>query len=84
MESYGRLGPTAMQLLQTLAATAASSATAGLDVTTSSFMTGALRELSVALVKGNEVVYREALHVYATTGGTVARAGAMVPTVDPE
>jgi hypothetical protein len=73
-----------MQLLQTLAAAAASSASAGLDATTSSFMTGALHELSVAWVKGNEVVYREALHVYATTGDTKARAGAIVPTVDPE
>jgi hypothetical protein len=48
----------------TLADAAASSATAGSDVTTSSFGTGALCELSMALVKGNEVVYREALHVY--------------------
>jgi hypothetical protein len=39
-------------------------------------MTGAIRELSVALVKGNEVMYREALHVFATAGGTAARAGA--------
>jgi hypothetical protein len=29
-------------------------------------------------------VYREALHVYATAGGTAARVGATVPTVDPE
>jgi hypothetical protein len=57
MESYGRLGRPAMQLLQTLAAAAASSATARSDVITSSFVTGALRELGVALVKGNEVVY---------------------------
>jgi hypothetical protein len=83
MESYGRLGRPAMQRLQTLAAAAASS-TAGSDNTSSSFMTGTFRDLSVALVKGNKVVYREALHVYATAGGTVARAGAMVPTVDPE
>jgi hypothetical protein len=84
MESYGRLGRPAMQLLQTLAAAAASSATAGSDVTTSSFVTGGLQELSVALVKGNEVVYREVFNVYATAGGTVARVGATVPTVDPE
>jgi predicted acyltransferase (DUF342 family) len=54
------------------------------DVGTSSFVTGAHSELSVALVKGNEVVYREALHVYATVGGTAARVGATVATVDPE
>jgi hypothetical protein len=84
MESYGRLGRPAMQLLQTLAAAAASSVTAGSDFTTSSFVTGALRELSTALVIGNEVVYREALHVYATAGDTTARVDATVPTVDPE
>jgi hypothetical protein len=80
MESYGHLVRPAMQLLQTLTA---ASATAGSDVTTSSFVTGVLRELGVALVSGNDVVYREALHVYATAGGT-ARVGATVPTVDPE
>jgi hypothetical protein len=57
----------------------ASSAMAGSDVTTSSFMTGA----SVALVKANDVVYRAALPVYANAGGTAAHLGATVPTVDP-
>jgi hypothetical protein len=70
--------------MRTLAAAAASSATAGSDVASAYFVNGALRELSVALVKRNEVVYREALHVYAIAGGTAARAGATVPTVDPE
>jgi hypothetical protein len=41
MESYGRLGRPAMQLLQTMAAADVSSATAGSNVTTSSFVTGA-------------------------------------------
>jgi hypothetical protein len=41
-----------------VAAAAASSATAASDVTTASCATGALRELSVAVVKGNEVVLR--------------------------
>jgi hypothetical protein len=65
-----------MQFLLTLADAAASSETAGPPVTTSSSVMGAPLELSVAWIKGNEVVYREALHVYATTGGTAARAGA--------
>jgi hypothetical protein len=78
------MGWLAMQFLHTLADAAASSATAGSDVTSFSFVTGALRELSIASVKGNAVVYREALHVYATAGGTEARTGATVPTVDPE
>jgi hypothetical protein len=58
--------------------------TAGSDVPASSFVTGSLRVLSVALVKGNEVEYREAWHVFATAAGTAARAGATVPTVDSE
>jgi hypothetical protein len=73
-----------MQFLRTLADSAASTATAGSDVTTSSFVIGALRELSVALFKRNMVAYREALHVYATAGGIAARAGATVHTVNPE
>jgi hypothetical protein len=60
MVSYKSLGRPAMQFLCTLADAVASSAAAGLDVTTSSFVTVAPCELSVALVKGNEVVYREA------------------------
>jgi hypothetical protein len=59
-----------MKVLLNLADAAASSATASTDVTTSSCATGALRDLSVALVKGNEVVYLDALHVYATAGST--------------
>jgi hypothetical protein len=62
-----------MQRLRTLA-----------NAATFSFMAGALCELSVTLVKRNEVVHREALYVYATTGGTAARTGATVPSVDPE
>jgi hypothetical protein len=38
----------------------------------------------VSIVYFDEVVYREALHVYATAGGTAACVGATVPTVDPE
>jgi hypothetical protein len=41
------------------------------------------RELSVSLVKENEVAYRKALQV-CTASGTATSAGATVPTVDPE
>jgi hypothetical protein len=54
MESYRSLGWLAMQFLCTQAGAAASSATAGLDVPTSTFVMGALRELSLALVKRSE------------------------------
>jgi hypothetical protein len=59
-----------------LADIAASSAMAGSDVTTSSFVTGALHEISVASARGNEVAHGEALH--ATAGSTAAPAGAIV------
>jgi hypothetical protein len=36
---------------------------AGSDVTKAAFISGALRELGVALCIGNELVYREAMHV---------------------
>jgi hypothetical protein len=84
MQSWRDQCRTRCAVYSQLADAVASSATAGSDVTTSSFVTGALRDLSVALVEGNEVVYREALHVHATAGGTTARAGAMAPTMDPE
>jgi hypothetical protein len=73
----------AMQIVHTLANHTASSAMAAPDVATPSSMVEALRSLSVASVKGTEVVYAEALHVYATAG-TVSRAGAAVPAIDPE
>jgi hypothetical protein len=84
MESYGRMGQPVMQCLRTLADAAASSTSAASDVISSSFVTGALRHITVALVKGTEAVYREAFHVYASAGGTAANTGAIVPTVDPE
>jgi hypothetical protein len=83
MQSWRDQRRTRCAVYSQLADAVASSATAGSDITTSSFVTGALRELSVVLAKQNEVVYREALHVHATAGGTTARSGATVPTMDP-
>jgi hypothetical protein len=45
-------------------------------------VSGALRELGVTLCVGNELVYREAMHVYAAAGGIRARMGLHVPTAD--
>jgi hypothetical protein len=73
-ESCARMGRPAMQFLGTLANTASTAVAS--DVTTS-FLVGALRELSIALVKGNEVIYAEPRHV--TAGSMGARAA-----VDPE
>jgi hypothetical protein len=48
----------------------------------SAFQAGALRELYVALVQGNEVIYRQAMTVHATAEGTAPTLGAVVPTVE--
>jgi hypothetical protein len=57
MESYRSLGWLAMQFLRTRADAAASSATAGLDVLTSTFVMGVHRELSLTLVKRSEAFH---------------------------
>jgi hypothetical protein len=82
VESYGCLGSGAMQFLNALAEVALASSAAGTDVTKAAFISGALRELGLSLCVGNELVYREGLHVYAAAGGTRARMGMHVPTAD--
>jgi hypothetical protein len=82
VESYGRLGSGAMQFLNALAEAALASSAAGSDVTKAAFISGALRELGVTLCIGNELVYREAMHVYAAAESTRARMGLHVPTAD--
>jgi hypothetical protein len=58
-----------------IAEAALASSAAGTDVTKAAFISGALRELGVTLCVGNELVYREAMLVYAAAGGTRARMG---------
>jgi hypothetical protein len=82
VESYGRLGSAAMQFLNALAEAALASSAAGSDVTKAAFISGALRELGVTLCVGNELVYREAMYVYAAAGGARARMALHVPTAD--
>jgi hypothetical protein len=55
-ETYGRGAP-AHASLKALAYAAALSAAEGLEVTTSAFKAKALRELGVALVRRNEIIY---------------------------
>jgi hypothetical protein len=78
VETYGRMGKAAMEMLNTLA-TAASSSGA---VQKSSFVTNALRQLSVALCRGNGVMYRRSLAVLATASGCAFRPGADIITSD--
>jgi hypothetical protein len=51
-------------------------------VTKAAFISGALPELGVPLCVGNELVYREAVHVYAAAGGTHAYMGLHLLTAD--
>jgi hypothetical protein len=75
VESFGRLGVSAMQFLSDLAEAALASSAAGTDATKAAFISAALRELGVTLCMGNELVYREGLRVYAAAGGTRTRMG---------
>ena len=78
MESFGRLGKPAMQLLNTLATKAVD----GGVVVKGSFVVNAMRELSVGLMKGNGLMFRRGLGVMAGITGTSFSAGFNVPTDD--
>jgi hypothetical protein len=52
--------------------------------TLSPLRAGPFRELFVALVRGNKLVYGEAMSFYATAGRRAATPGAVVPTLDFE
>jgi hypothetical protein len=77
VESYGRLGKPAMELLNTLATKAG-----GSEEFKGCFVTNALRELSVALCKGNAVLYRRGLNMLAKKSGRHFVPGLDVPTAD--
>jgi len=76
VESYERMGEPAMQLLNTLSATAAASG----KVLKSDFVRNALCELSVGLCKGNSIMYRAGLMILARTSGKAFLSGATIPT----
>jgi hypothetical protein len=78
VETFGRLGKPAMALINTLATSAAASA----SLHKSGFVTNALRELSIALCRGNGAMYRRSMTALARASGTCLRAGLDVPTVD--
>jgi hypothetical protein len=78
VESYGRMGVPAMQLLNTLADTAAASGA----VVKGDFVRNTLRELSVGLCKGNGILYRAGLKILARASGRAFLSGTDVPTAD--
>ena len=77
VESYGRLGTKAMSFLNELATQAG---LAGVD--TAAFTTNALRELSVALCRGNEAVYRAGSGMSIGRTGTGFMQGNVCPTAE--
>jgi hypothetical protein len=82
VESFGRFGASAMPFPSALAEAALASSAAGTHVTKAVLISGVLRELGVTLSMGNELLYREAMHVYATAGCTCAHMGLHMLTVD--
>ena len=77
-ESCGRVGKPATQLLTSLAIAASA---AGV-VVKGDFVESALRELSVSLCRGNGVMYRSGLQVFATLAGGAFEEGLLVPIAD--
>ena len=80
VESYGRMGKPAMDVLNEFANAAASNG----RVDKATFVQNALRELSAALCKGNYLVFKRANDVYAQAYGEVFVEGAAVITDQQE
>jgi hypothetical protein len=76
VESYGRLGQPAMALLHSLGDEAAGPG----GVSRASFVAGALRELSVGLIRGTFLLYRASVGMLARSSGSSFQAGLSVPT----
>ena len=77
-ETWGRLGKPAMQLLSVLGDAVA----AGGHSSKAAFVRGALAELSVALCRGNERVFRMYSFNFARVSGSAFVAGDMMPTAE--
>jgi hypothetical protein len=77
VESYGRLGKDAMDLLGRLGKEAEE---AGRLVSKSGYVASVVREHSVGLCRGNYYVYRAAWGLLAQVTGHEFRAGAEHPT----
>ena len=79
VETYGYLGKPLVRYLNTLSGVAAAR---GPTVTKGSFLAGAHRELSVALIKCQGSVYRGCANLLASAAGHPVLPGAEVPYVD--
>jgi hypothetical protein len=76
VESCGRLGQPAMELLHLIVDEAAASGVAS----RASFVAGALRELGVGLVRRNSLLYRAFHCMLARSSGISFHSGLSVPT----
>jgi hypothetical protein len=77
VETYGCLGKPAISFLGQLGMEAEE---AGHEVSKSSFVAAAIRELSVGLCRGNYQMYRASLGLLAGVSGRWFREGAAHPT----
>jgi hypothetical protein len=75
VETYGRVGHPAMKPLHDLGEEAAGPR----GVLRSSFVAGALKELSVGLCRGDFMAYRASLGVLARSSGSAFRPGLSLP-----
>jgi hypothetical protein len=74
--SYGRLGHPAMKLSQLLGDEAAGPG----SVSRAVFVAGALRELSIGLIRGNFLLYHASVGMLARSSGSSFRASLSIPT----
>jgi hypothetical protein len=79
METYGRLGKAAMQLLLTLAGIAADSG----KLKKHGFVENTLRKLSLGLCRGNGTLFRAGLEAVAKASGRSFQKGLAEPTAEP-
>jgi hypothetical protein len=80
VESFGRLGAPALSLLEDLVDQAVQAGGPGLS--RAAFISGALRELSVALCRGNASLCRSAAYIATRAAGRAPMRGLAQPSAE--
>jgi hypothetical protein len=80
VESFGNLGAPALSLLRSLADQAVKSGGPGLSRV--AFISGALRELGVALCRGNASLGRSSLYALTRVSGRASLRGLSCPSAE--
>ena len=78
IETFGRIGKPGLQFLRDLSQVAA----AKQQFSAGAFLASALRELSIALARGQQAVFKQGLSVYARVSGSNPVSGARRPFLD--